>query len=175
MQINTKKQGGYENRTCSSTEREVLSLYGPFHSRASAGGDFFSSISTNGMRQDLGLLTRVLSYLKHFPAALSSTQSDLERRRLKEDLERNQERIRDLIQENSHKLNQEKVQVEKKYRQEIDHLNNEMSQEYETLTKAKLDLERQKRVEAELRRELSLKANLLEDVRTEMQTKISKV
>jgi len=56
MQINTKKQGGYKTGTCSSTEGEVLSLYGNFPSRASAGGDFFSSISTTGRRQEGGAM-----------------------------------------------------------------------------------------------------------------------
>ena len=101
-------------------------------------------------------------------------KADMESRRLKDELDRHQQRVREMIQENSRKLHEEKLQVEKKYRQEIDDLNNEMSQDYDTFTKTKLDLERQKRVEAELRREIQLKMGIIDDLRVEMQIKISK-
>lgn len=98
----------------------------------------------------------------------------MESRRLADELERHQQRLREMIQENSRKLHEEKLQVEKKYRQEIDNLNSEMSHDYDMLTKIKLDLERQKRIEAELRREIQLKVSIIEDLRSETQIKISK-
>lgn len=72
-----------------------------------------------------------------------------------------------------YRLHDEKLQVEKKYKQELDQLNNEMNIELDSLTKARLDLERQKRLETDLRRELAQKMCTIEDIRQEMQLKIS--
>lgn len=99
-------------------------------------------------------------------------QSDMETSRLKEELDRYQKRIREMIQDHTRKLHEEKLQVERKYRQELDHLNSEMTQELDSLTKARIDLERQKRVETDLRRELEQKQATLEDLRREMQIKM---
>lgn len=99
-------------------------------------------------------------------------QNDMEASRLKEELDRYQKRVREMIQDHTRKLHEEKLQVERKYRQELDHLNNEMTQELDALTKAKIDLERQKRVEMDLRRENEMKQATIEDIRQEMQIKI---
>lgn len=99
-------------------------------------------------------------------------QNDMEAGRLKEELDRYQKRVREMIQDHTRKLHEEKLQVERKYRQELDHLNNEMTQELDSLTKAKIDLERQKRVEMELRRENEMKQATIEDIRQEMQIKM---
>ncbi|XP_021963842.2 serologically defined colon cancer antigen 8 homolog isoform X3 [Folsomia candida] len=104
---------------------------------------------------------------------VEKAQSDMETRRLKEELDRHQQRIRDMIQDHSRRLHDEKLQVEKKYKQELDQLNNEMNIELDCLTKARLDLERQKRLETDLRRELQQKMCTIEDIRQEMQIKIS--
>jgi len=97
----------------------------------------------------------------------------MDTRRLKEELDRYQQRIREMIQDHSRRLHEETLQVEKKYKQELDHLNNEMNLEMDSLTKARLDLERQRRVEADLKRELQQKVCTIEDLRQEMQMKMS--
>jgi len=98
----------------------------------------------------------------------------METKRLKDEVERYQIKLKDMIQENSKKIHEEKMMVERKYRQELDHLNNEMSQEIDTLTRTRLDLERQKRIELDLRREIQQKSASIEDMRQEMQIKFSK-
>lgn len=99
-------------------------------------------------------------------------QSDMETGRLKDELDRYQKRIREMIQDHTRKLHEEKLQVERKYRQELDHLNNEMTQELDALTKARIDLERQKRLEIDLRRDVEQRQSALEDMRQEMQIKM---
>ncbi|CAL8110720.1 unnamed protein product [Orchesella dallaii] len=99
-------------------------------------------------------------------------QSDMETGRLKEELDRYQKRVREMIQDHTRKLHEEKLQVERKYRQELDHLSSEMTQELDSLTRARIDLERQKRVETDLRRELEQKHATIEDLRQEMQIKM---
>ncbi|ODM99517.1 Serologically defined colon cancer antigen 8 [Orchesella cincta] len=99
-------------------------------------------------------------------------QSDMETGRLKEELDRYQKRVREMIQDHTRKLHEEKLQVERKYRQELDHLSSEMTQELDALTRSRIDLERQKRLETDLRRELEQKQAAVEDIRQEMQIKI---
>lgn len=104
-----------------------------------------------------------------------NTKSDLETKRLKDELDRQQQRLREFITENCKKIQEEKMQVELKYRQEIEMLNSNINVEMDSLTRTRLELERMKRIELELKRELQLKTQTMEDLRQENLIRLGKL
>ncbi|CAG7728231.1 unnamed protein product [Allacma fusca] len=94
-------------------------------------------------------------------------ESEKEIRRLKEDLERHQRRVAELISENDRRVQDEKANLEHKFRQEIEILNSSINSEVDSLARAKLELERLKRSELELKRQVQMKSQTMDDLRQE--------
>lgn len=65
------------------------------------------------------------------------------------------------------------LQVERRYTGQTEQLSADLSTQWENCTKLSLDLEKQRRVEAELRRELTQRNNTLDELKKELNTKTS--
>nr|XP_012226862.1 PREDICTED: serologically defined colon cancer antigen 8 homolog [Linepithema humile] len=101
------------------------------------------------------------------------SQSDMEIRRLKDELERQHEKLREAAQEANRRINEERQQVERRYNQQIEQLSTDIASHWETANKSQLESEKQRREINELRRELSQKQTAIDNLKKELQNKIS--
>lgn len=68
----------------------------------------------------------------------------------------------------------ERAAVERRYTQQIEQLTAELGVQWETTNKMQLDLDKQRRENADLRREVAQKQSLIDELKKDMQNKISK-
>ncbi|KAK7869113.1 hypothetical protein R5R35_006583 [Gryllus longicercus] len=106
-------------------------------------------------------------------AQFEKAQAELEVRRLKDELERQHEKLRDLLQEQGRRVQDERTQAERRYAQQVEQLTCDLSAQWDTAGKLQLELEKQRRTESELRRELQQKSAIIEELKKELQTKIA--
>lgn len=99
------------------------------------------------------------------------SQAEAEIRRLKDELERQHTRTREIQHEMSKKLAEERSLAERRYNYQVDQLGGDLSSQWETATRLQLELERQKRVESDYRRDLQQKNSQIEDLRNELKQK----
>ncbi|XP_063630506.1 serologically defined colon cancer antigen 8 homolog isoform X1 [Cydia splendana] len=92
-------------------------------------------------------------------------------RRLKEDLASERAKIRELVGEGSRRAIQERSAAEQRYNAHCDSLQHELAAQYDSVAKLQLDLERQRREENELKRELSMKNSAIEELKMELKGK----
>ncbi|XP_063390238.1 serologically defined colon cancer antigen 8 homolog isoform X3 [Cydia fagiglandana] len=92
-------------------------------------------------------------------------------RRLKEDLASERAKIRELVGEGSRRAIQERSAAEQRYNAHCDSLQHELAAQYDSVAKLQLDLERQRREENELKRELSMKNSAIEELKMELKSK----
>lgn len=102
-------------------------------------------------------------------------QSEMEIRRLKDELERQHEKLREAAQEASRRIAEERQQLERRYNQQIEQLSADIASHWETANKSQLESEKQRREINELRRELSQKQTSADSLKKELQNKICKL
>lgn len=98
-------------------------------------------------------------------------QSDIEIQCLRDELDRQHARVREIQHEMSKKISEERSLAERRYNYQIDQLGGDLSSQWETASRLQLELERQKRVEADYRRDLAQKNSQIEDLRSEIKQK----
>lgn len=69
----------------------------------------------------------------------------------------------------------ERSAVERRYTQQIEQLTAELGVQWETTNKLQLELDKQRRENSDLRREVAQKQGLIDELKKEMQSKISKI
>lgn len=102
------------------------------------------------------------------------TQGEQEIKRLKEELERQHERVREMQHQMSRRIAEERSDAERRYNYQVDQLGGDLSNQWEQASKLQLELERQKRVEGDYRRELSQKISQIEELKSEIKGKTSR-
>lgn len=102
-------------------------------------------------------------------------QDEIEIRRLKDELERQHDKLREASQEANRRIAEERQQVERRYNQQIDQLSTDIASHWETANKSQLETEKQRREINELRRELSQKQMSMDNLKKELQNKICKL
>ncbi|XP_044272208.1 serologically defined colon cancer antigen 8 homolog isoform X2 [Tribolium madens] len=105
-------------------------------------------------------------------AQYEKNAAELEIRRLKDELDRQHAKLRDAISDQSRRISDERSAVERRYTQQIEQLTAELGVQWETTNKLQLELDKQRRENADLRREIAQKEALLDGMRKDMQNKI---
>ncbi|EFN85216.1 Serologically defined colon cancer antigen 8 [Harpegnathos saltator] len=100
-------------------------------------------------------------------------QSEMEIRRLKDELERQHEKLREAAQEANRRITEERQQLERRYNQQVEQLSADIASHWEIANKSQLESEKQRREINELRRELSQKQTSSDNLKKELQNKIS--
>lgn len=103
--------------------------------------------------------------------SFEKAQSDIEIRRLKEELERQHERVRELQHEMARRISEERAVAERRYNYQVDQLGGDLTNQWEQSSKLQLDLERFRRLETDLKREIAQKASQIDEMKTDMKTK----
>ncbi|KAJ3662136.1 hypothetical protein Zmor_006495 [Zophobas morio] len=98
--------------------------------------------------------------------------AEIEIRRLKDELDRQHAKLRDAISDQSRRISDERSAVERRYTQQIEQLTTELGVQWETTNKLQLELDKQRRENGDLRRELAQKQALLDGMKKDMQNKI---
>lgn len=104
-------------------------------------------------------------------SAFEKAQFELEIRRLRDELERQHARIREMQHDMAKKIAEERSTVERRYNYQVDQLGGDLSSQWETASRLQLELERQKRAETDYRRDLAQKNSQIEDLRSEIKQK----
>lgn len=104
-----------------------------------------------------------------------SLQAELEVRRLKDELDRQHEKMRELLQEQGRKVQDDRMQLERRYTQQMEQLSTDLTSHWDSSSKLQLELEKQRRVEVDLRRDLQQKALAVEELKKELQNKIGEL
>lgn len=103
--------------------------------------------------------------------AFDKAQTDIEIRRLRDEVERQHARVREMQHEMTKKIVEERSLSERRYNYQVDQLGGDLSSQWETSSRLQLELERQKRAEADYRRDLAQKNSQIEDLRAEIKNK----
>lgn len=98
-------------------------------------------------------------------------QSELEIKRLKDELERQHDRVREIQHEMAKRVAEERSLAERRYNYQVDQLGGDLSSQWEASSRLQLEVERQKRMESDYRRDLAQKNAVIDDLRTEMKAK----
>ncbi|XP_022828757.1 serologically defined colon cancer antigen 8 homolog isoform X5 [Spodoptera litura] len=98
---------------------------------------------------------------------------EAELRRLKDDLAKERSKVRELAGEGARRAIQERSAAEQRYNAHFDELQHDLAAQYDNVAKLQLDLERQRREENELKRELSMKNAAIDELKMELKNKIS--
>ncbi|XP_063223775.1 serologically defined colon cancer antigen 8 homolog isoform X2 [Bacillus rossius redtenbacheri] len=106
-------------------------------------------------------------------AQFEKTQAELEARRLKEELDRQHDRLCELLQEQARKVQEERAQAERRYAHQVEQLSTELAAQWDNASRLQLELEKQRRTEQELRRELQQKAAIVDELKKELSAKTS--
>lgn len=104
-------------------------------------------------------------------SAFEKVQSDIEVRRLREELERQHARVREIQHEMAKKIAEERSLAERRYTFQVDQLGGDLSSQLEAASRLHIELERQKRIETDYRRDLQQKNSQIEDLRSELKQK----
>ncbi|KAL1518197.1 hypothetical protein ABEB36_001858 [Hypothenemus hampei] len=105
-------------------------------------------------------------------AQYEKNAAEMEIRRLKDELERQHLKMRDAFADQGRRISDEKSAVERRYTQQIEQLNAELGVQWEQSNKLQLELDKQRRENADLRRENAQKQALIEELKKDMQNKI---
>ncbi|KAJ8981284.1 hypothetical protein NQ317_004020 [Molorchus minor] len=98
--------------------------------------------------------------------------AEAEIRRLKDELERQHLKLRDAIADQGRRIAEERSAVERRYTQQIEQLTAEVGVQWETTNKLQLELDKQRRENSDLRREVAQKQALIDELKKEMQSKL---
>ncbi|XP_031839201.1 serologically defined colon cancer antigen 8 homolog isoform X2 [Nomia melanderi] len=100
-------------------------------------------------------------------------QCEIEIKRLKEELDRQHGKFREATQEASKRIAEERQQIERRYSQQVEQLSADIASHWDAANKSQLESEKQRRELTELRREVSQKQTFIDDLKKELQNKIS--
>ncbi|XP_062559566.1 coiled-coil domain-containing protein 158 isoform X2 [Armigeres subalbatus] len=103
--------------------------------------------------------------------AFERNQAEIEIRRLKDELERQHERVREVQHEMAKRLSEERANAERRYTFQVDQLGGDLSSQWEQATKLQLEVERMKRIESDYKRELNQKNSQIDELKMELKNK----
>ncbi|XP_016969382.2 actin cytoskeleton-regulatory complex protein PAN1 isoform X1 [Drosophila rhopaloa] len=99
---------------------------------------------------------------------MERSQAELEVRHLRDELDRQHERVRELQHEMARRLAEERASAERRYNSQVDQLGGDLSCQWEQVAKLQLDLERQKRYETDLKRDVASRNSQIEELKMEL-------
>ncbi|XP_023176174.2 E3 ubiquitin-protein ligase bre1 isoform X3 [Drosophila hydei] len=99
---------------------------------------------------------------------MERSQAELEVRHLRDELDRQHERVRELQHEMARRLAEERASAERRYNSQVDQLGGDLSSQWEQVAKLQLELERQKRYEADLKRDVANRNSQIEELKMEL-------
>ncbi|XP_046869573.1 serologically defined colon cancer antigen 8 homolog isoform X1 [Drosophila willistoni] len=99
---------------------------------------------------------------------MERSQAELEVRHLRDELDRQHERVRELQHEMARRLAEERASAERRYNSQVDQLGGDLSSQWEQVTKLQLELERQKRYETDLKRDVANRNSQIEELKMEL-------
>ncbi|XP_058463123.1 coiled-coil domain-containing protein 158 isoform X2 [Malaya genurostris] len=105
--------------------------------------------------------------------AFERNQAEIEIRRLKDELERQHERVREIQHEMTKRIGEERANAERRYTFQVDQLGGDLSSQWEQATKLQLEVERMKRIESDYKREINQKNSQLDELKLELKNKMS--
>ncbi|XP_035904342.1 uncharacterized protein LOC118508556 isoform X2 [Anopheles stephensi] len=103
--------------------------------------------------------------------AFERNQAEIEIRRLKDELERQHERVREVQHEMAKRIADERAIAERRYTYHVDQLGGDLSSQWEHATKLQLEVERMKRIESDYKRELNQKSSQIDELKMELKNK----
>lgn len=103
--------------------------------------------------------------------AFEKIQFDREIRRLREELVRQHTQAREVKYEMTKKIAEERSLVERRYNLQVDQLSGDLNSQLEISSRLQIELECQKRIEADYRLDLQQKNLQIEDLRAELKQK----
>ncbi|XP_059218851.1 serologically defined colon cancer antigen 8 homolog isoform X1 [Stomoxys calcitrans] len=99
---------------------------------------------------------------------MERSQAEMEVRHLRDELDRQHERVREMQMEMARRLADERSNAERRYNNQVDQLGGDLSSQWEQVAKLQLDLERQKRYEGDLKRDLANRNSQIEELKMEL-------
>lgn len=99
-------------------------------------------------------------------------QADSEIRRLNDELDRQREKLREMSQETSRRVAEERHQVERRYSQQVEQLSADVASHWDAASKSQMESEKQRRELADLKRDLVQKQSMIDDLKKDLQNKI---
>ncbi|EDW41985.1 GM25743 [Drosophila sechellia] len=99
---------------------------------------------------------------------MERSQAELEVRHLRDELDRQHERVRELQHEMARRLAEERASAERRYNSQVDQLGGDLSCQWEQVSKLQLELERQKRYETDLKRDVASRNSQIEELKMEL-------
>uniref|UniRef100_A0A182FVG3 Uncharacterized protein n=1 Tax=Anopheles albimanus TaxID=7167 RepID=A0A182FVG3_ANOAL len=103
--------------------------------------------------------------------AFERNQAEIEIRRLKDELERQHERVREVQHEMAKRIAEERASAERRYTYHVDQLGGDLSSQWDHATKLQLEVERMKRIESDHKRELTQKNSQIDELKMEIKNK----
>lgn len=101
---------------------------------------------------------------------MERAQAELEVKHLREELDRQHERVRELQHEMARRIADERATAERRYNTQVDQLGGDLSSQWEQVAKLQLDLEREKRYATDLKRDLSNRNAQIEELKMELRS-----
>lgn len=89
-------------------------------------------------------------------------------RHLRDELDRQHERVRELQHEMARRLADERASAERRYNTQVDQLGGDLSSQWEQVAKLQLELERQKRYETDLKRDVANRNSQIDELKMEL-------
>ncbi|XP_053686122.1 coiled-coil domain-containing protein 158 [Sabethes cyaneus] len=105
--------------------------------------------------------------------AFERNQAEIEIRRLKDELDRQHERVREIQHEMTKRIAEERSNAERRYTFQVDQLGGDLSSQWEQATKLQLEVERMKRIESDYKREINQKNSQLDELKLELKNKMA--
>ncbi|KAH8417158.1 hypothetical protein KR222_005191, partial [Zaprionus bogoriensis] len=99
---------------------------------------------------------------------MERSQAELEVRHLRDELDRQHERVRELQHEMARRLADERASAERRYNTQVDQLGGDLSSQWEQVAKLQLELERQKRYETDLKRDVANRNSQIDELKMEL-------
>uniref|UniRef100_A0A1A9UTN1 Uncharacterized protein n=1 Tax=Glossina austeni TaxID=7395 RepID=A0A1A9UTN1_GLOAU len=101
---------------------------------------------------------------------MERSQAELEVKHLRDELDRQHERVRELQHDMARRLAEERASAERRYNNQFDQMGGDLNHQWDNVTKLQLEVERQKRYESDLKRELANRNGQIEDLKTELRS-----
>ncbi|KAL9896801.1 uncharacterized protein ACN2A1_007067 isoform 4-T4 [Glossina fuscipes fuscipes] len=101
---------------------------------------------------------------------MERSQAELEVKHLRDELDRQHERVRELQHDMARRLAEERASAERRYNNQFDQMGGDLSHQWDNVTKLQLEVERQKRYESDLKRELANRNGQIEDLKMELRS-----
>ena len=108
-------------------------------------------------------------------AEFDKYQADTEIRRLNDELDRQREKLREISQEMSKRVAEERHQVERRYSQQVEQLSADVASHWDAASKSQMETDKQRRELMDLRRDLGQKQSMIDELKKELQNKICKL